>query len=395
MSVAARKFLRVYALLFTLSMATTGMINLCVDPFCLFHMVEVPVINGNRPAFFRSLRMAKAHAVRVLRPEGIILGTSRAETGLDPDHPGWDPQASPRYNLALSGCRIFEAYAYLRHAHAIRPLRQVVIGLDLMMFDDRVKTESGFDEDRLAYRDRGPWPGGWVHDLLTSLFTIDALGHTVETLRIQGEPPAHPYLKNGLGDDRDAWSRIQRIGGHRRVDQEIVAPEQTWEGFGATLESLDSFRDLVRFCRSEDIDLRLFVSPLHALAQGRILHAGRWPIFEGWKKGLVAVLAESRDADGRTFPLWDFSGYNTITTERFPPLGDAHHQMKWYWESSHYKTVVGNMVLDRLFGSETPTRPVPGDFGVALTSGNIETHLAAIRKRQTEYLGSPTALSSR
>jgi hypothetical protein len=64
--------------------------------------------------------------------------------------------------------------------------------------------------------------------------------------------------------------------------------------------------------------------------------------------------------------LWDFSGYSSVTTEALPELG-SRAEMRFYRDSSHFKDVVGDFVLDRLFGLSHPRRPVPLDFGVRLT----------------------------
>jgi len=145
-------------------------------------------------------------------------------------------------------------------------------------------------------------------------------------------------------------------------------------------------------------------------ANGEALRAaGLWPEFERWKEVLVNILAEdsSRHPGEQAFPLWDFSGYNSITSEPIPNAGDTSTQMKWYWESSHYKTEVGNFVLDRIFNyrqsdnryrnesekiatscigalcqthfdSVATQNEIPADFGVQLTQRNLATHQAAI-----------------
>ncbi len=59
--------------------------------------------------------------------------------------------------------------------------------------------------------------------------------------------------------------------------------------------------------------------------------------------------------------------------------------MKWYWESSHYKNALGELVLDRVFEYQHPERVVPDDFGVLLTSRNIDEHLKMIRASQQRY----------
>jgi len=59
--------------------------------------------------------------------------------------------------------------------------------------------------------------------------------------------------------------------------------------------------------------------------------------------------------------------------------------MKFYWDSSHFKDVVGDLVLDRLFGLSHPGRPVPADFGVQLTAATLEPALARLRAAQLAY----------
>jgi hypothetical protein len=70
-------------------------------------------------------------------------------------------------------------------------------------------------------------------------------------------------------------------------------------------------------------------------------------------------------------PVWDFSSYNSITTE---PVGDI---MNNYADSSHYTPKIGNLVLNRIFAYKEDS--VPTDFGVKISPENIKYHLAKIR----------------
>jgi hypothetical protein len=64
-----------------------------------------------------------------------------------------------------------------------------------------------------------------------------------------------------------------------------------------------------------------------------------------------------------------------FTTESVPISGD-NTTMLWYWESSHYKKDLGDLVLDRIFDYSDIGRRVSDDFGVRLTSENISSHFA-------------------
>ena len=72
----------------------------------------------------------------------------RAETGLDPAHPGW--AASPVYNLGLSNASIYEIRRYFEHACALADVRQVVVLLDFASFLAGGTVAPDFLEDRLA-----------------------------------------------------------------------------------------------------------------------------------------------------------------------------------------------------------------------------------------------------
>ncbi|MFC1932391.1 hypothetical protein ACFLXU_02005 [Chloroflexota bacterium] len=49
--------------------------------------------------------------------------------------------------------------------------------------------------------------------------------------------------------------------------------------------------------------------------------------------------------------------------------------MQWYWDSSHYKKELGDLMLDKIFNYHESGRIVPDNFGVLITSDNIERHL--------------------
>jgi len=84
------------------------------------------------------------------------------------------------------------------------------------------------------------------------------------------------------------------------------------------------------------------------------------------------------------FPLYDFEGYSSVTSEHIPPDG-GRSEMRYYWDSSHFKENVGDWILDRLFGTEREGDPVPDDFGVRLMPATIDAALDKIRTDQSVY----------
>lgn len=81
--------------------------------------------------------------------------------------------------------------------------------------------------------------------------------------------------------------------------------------------------------------------------------------------------------------LFDFSGFNSVTSETVPKPGDRS-DMRNYWETSHYREKVGNAILRRLDGGEC----APDGFGDELLPETIGAHIAMLRQRRSRYLPS-------
>lgn len=382
------KFLRTFWLTAIILFLSICSFNALVDPFRLFGAPPITGFNQLKPEIGTHARMAKAYAVRSIQPHGIVLGNSRADVGIDPEHVGWNRQSTPVYNLALSSGRIDEILSYLQHAQAHGPLRQVVLSLDFMMFNANWRHEADFDPDRLSTPEAHFPSVSWWADSLKALFSLDGLSASVRTVKAQHESTTSSHLPNGARDNERKWAHIQAMGGHRRAflnntRYDLISPDG-WPLFSLEASergdgTSDSLEEIARFCKHYNIELKVFISPIHANKLEVIWQLGLGPEYEHWKRHVVEVVSRSG------FALWDFSGYNSITTEPFPPLGDNTTMMNNYWEGSHYRREVGDLILDRLFATSETGRIVPSDFGIRLSPDNIEDHLRMTRDDHEHY----------
>jgi len=128
--------------------------------------------------------------------------------------------------------------------------------------------------------------------------------------------------------------------------------------------------------------LRLVIYPYHAHLLKIIRITGHWPAFEAWKRAVVHIVAEeARNAGGESIPLWDFSGFNELTSEAVPPKSDRQTKMRWYWEAGHFKRELGDLILERIFD---PTEATTG-FGVLLDTSNIKEQIHAVQVQEVNY----------
>lgn len=384
----------------SLCVAVAG-INAVVDPFGTVRLIERAGFNEYKPAMQTRVRLVKAADIRRIKPEAIVLGTSRSHIALRMTHEGW--YAWPRYNLAFDGATPEEMYAYLRHAEAVHPLKQVVMGLDTWQLGGGPSSVRPDFDASLLYRPDAAWTRlrAQLADFRL-LLSLDTLRQSIRTVQSQGdaEPdwlaadgqrlgdvffrrPGEKFMTDGPAAYFEAIDRLEVSFKLPAASQERTrrsAPDET-----SRPASFNYIRRIIEFCRARAIDLRIFITPMHAHQMELSAEAGEWATIENGKRTLVRLLAEDAAAHhAAAFPLWDFSGYSSVTTEPVPPT-ESRDEMRFYWDSSHFKEMVGDFVLDRIFGIERSSRPAPGDFGRLLTAENLDAVLAEIRAGHMRY----------
>ena len=117
-----------------------------------------------------------------------------------------------------------------------------------------------------------------------------------------------------------------------------------------TLSELEQIHEI---CKNHHINLVLFINPIHI----KTYLDTNFSNFQAFKKQLVNIQS-----------YYDFSGINEITTNNY-----------FYYETSHYRVKVGNIIANRINGQSNIT------FGNYVTSQNIESHLAKLRAERAAW----------
>jgi hypothetical protein len=383
---------------FAMVAAASATVSLVVDPYGVHDLVRVEGINALKPEQQSNLRLSKAYRISDLAPQVIVLGNSRVDTGFDVELAA-QVAGKDIYNAGLPGSSIYELYRYLQHAQSVAPLERAVLALDVLSFNtNRQRTAPTYLEGRLNVRADGSptpiWDSGYIRDLNHIYISLSSFRKAIATIRQQDSPAAStrtPYGFNPMIEGRYFLGRMGYHEAFRRKNRNYIRnmrrhglnfnPTRAWPD-----GSFGYFRRIVQFCRVNGIQLDLFIHPYHAHVLEIFRGTGLWNRFEGWKREVVAVLAadSARNPDGPVFPLWDFATYNSVTTEAVPRPDQTSVEMTWYWESSHYKAVVGEVVVQRIY--DLPGfAPEIEDLGARLTPQKIEPHLASINEAGVAY----------
>lgn len=373
---SARTFLGLFVGLTLAGLVAVAGLDLLVDPYGLYGVWARAGVNAQKPEEAFHDRMVRAHAVRRVRPDAVLLGTSRTQVGLEPGAPALAAHAVRPLNLGLSGGTPQEALRLLQHASALGEVRLAVVGLDVVGFNAYALPNPEHSEARLAVdADGRAQPLSFAADWAATLLSFEAVRATKRTLTRQAE--GSYFYPNGRRRERTLQERIVAQGGMRATMQwsedfylgeyQCFALRRREDGRAPGLEALEA---LLRLGRARGIRTVLFFSPTHARAQLALEAAGHGPAFLAWKRAVVA-LAHAHGAE-----LWDFGGADPrYTAEPVPPPGDAASRMAWYWESSHYTAALGDVVLARMLGGATSEH---AGFGVRLTPETAERELARV-----------------
>ncbi len=373
--------------------AAIGAFNFTVDPFGLFPGPEIRGFNEIKADVDAHVRMVKAYQVRLHPPAGLIVGSSRALLGVPTDDPAWPDAARPVYNLSLYGGYLYEAMRYFQHALALGTVKHAVLSLDLWMFDRDWVTRPGFGENRFLVKVDGSRNTPDALEPLRALFAWDTLRSSLRTISRQDRMDILVQKPDGTSAWRSdaAWlqskqSHHQQFGYMERMfgtEAWQPAQERRWNitDTDDVTSPIQMFRQMVRDAYAHGVDLRIAISPSHARLWEVIYAGGMWQTWEDWKRALLKITLEEAARENKPpFPIWDFTGYNTITTEDVPRDGSP---MRWYTDGSHFKPLVGSMMLQRIY--HKPADQLPADFGRRLEPNTIFGTLADIRARRDRY----------
>lgn len=385
---------------FLLSLSTVlvllvAVINSLIDPFNRFEWWSSRGINLKKPAAIRHVKMAKAYQVERVQPRTLLLGNSRVDIGLNPESPQLGSSRMPAYNMGQPGGGLYWTVRYLEHTLAFCEVETVVVGMDFMDFLKRESEtsdapqfhEMSADERRLAVLPDGqPTPQRWRQQLMdacTSSISLSACVNSVQTVAAQSNPYCGQMTREGFNPGLPFISLIHAEGQSSLFEQknrdylddlrEKSLPE-LHASHNATL-----LQRLIDLCEQNQVELLLFIHPYHSDVLELFDRTGHWENFENWKRFLC------RTCEDVPVPLWDFATYSSVTTEPVPRSDSGHEVMKWYWESGHYRSEVGDLIFAVLFSAFSADEQAADNFGLSLSKDTIESHLERIRELQTDY----------
>jgi len=328
---------------------TIAGVNFMANPLGMYNPPLIKGFNDVYPAGAVYSRLEKSEAVKRLKPDVIITGSSRADIGLDP-RPEYFPGMTA-YDFGLPASSINEQRKTLELAEAVHPLKEVIITLDSFCFDGRKLENKQFDPVRMS-PEAVSSPVRSFYETYNTLVSLDMMIASIKNMRYIRHLDRNSYSEpNGHKIVNDIIYNISINGAGSLFEHPVVT--------GTTVDNLDaSYSDvpgdttykhlqaMLDLARQHNIKVILLISPTHFDDYKK---TPQQAVEQEWKKHIVEVVRSNGARYGeKPYPLWDFDYPNSLTTEPIPAAGDKKTPVKWFWDGGHYKTALGDIIFSKI-----------------------------------------------
>ena len=352
--------------------------NWWVDPYAIYRDRELS-LQQQQPILVMNERVFKTVGLARAKADVVILGTSRTDIGIGRDHQAF--QGKRVFSLATFGQPVRESRRLMEVALKQGKPQTIVLGLDFFAFNALFVPPPDFVEEN--YSPLRPY---------NLMLSISALSDSWKAVRRKVPVENDCCYTNGFRTPQ-TLSRMAGIYRKNFSDSERMYLMEKYLPYPGCRFSfatdkagstLDDLRAMLRLAHRHHVDLRLFISPAHARQWETLAIAGLWEQWEEWKRELARINeAEAKQANAATFPLWDFSGYDAVSTEEVPSREDKKSVMRWYTDSGHYTPDLGKQIIQRMF--EQTVGGEPDTWGSMMDAPNLEAHLKRIRVARDCY----------
>lgn len=341
--------------------------NYYLDPFGVWHsyaaVSRMAPVTHKKPGIDSDPRFAKPLQVIRLKPQSIIVGSSRVRDGMDPAlMEGLVP--GPIMNYGTAGMRATEGARFIRHAVDVAGVKTVIWGLDFFGFNDLNMNEmgkDGFDILRATYRPQD------VARLLIAWPTMELTGEMFRGTAIT--------LPNGFNNApaTPASKILQSILRNAAGFGNVPFLYGDFRSFSAHMAEFES---AIAYAKERGVQVYLYTSPLHGLVMEAIFQKGSQDTFLAWKKAIAAV------AEKYQVPVYDYMTYSSVTTSQ------GAEAASYFFDGAHFTPLVSRMILGKFFTLPplALAAECPADFGLPLHSATIPDQWEKLQQDRKAYM---------
>lgn len=338
-----------------------GALDAVIDPSGVYDLGLAPGLDAHRSDL--GSRTAKADALLQQGWEVLLFGTSRTAIGFDPAAEVWG--GARVLNLGLRGSNIVETEQLLSLALQHQRPDEIWFVVDLFMFGDGRRTGADHgrsllnaEQDRLAYH-------------ADKLLGLPSLLDTVRTLRNAATGRDGGYSPEGFRLYQRVASEPPRTAALRWLERFVVNPS-TYAPFRYDPERMASFAGMLERAEASGARVVVVVAPHHAMLLELQHQLGLSDSAERFRRELAQL--------GAQHAIYDATGYVGAPGEPLP--SDAGGELAWYWEVSHFRNTLGQLLVQQIHDDrlDDPRLPV-----ARLTPQTIDARLGELAQQRLRW----------
>lgn len=342
-------------------------VNYFVDPYGIYNN---KVFNFKKITQSEKMRFIKPLVVEQIKPKSIILGTSRAEHGFDPQHPYF---LKPSYNFGLTSASMYEVTTNLKFAIKQGALKEVLLVLDYRMFND--KNQKQIDEFE-SYFDGSKGRYHYLYSLDTFKDSLQTIFKTYKPYSMY-HPQGHIMHEYEIAKIKKRGGQLDNMNKYEKNYYKLLKPNYIYKD--SKKSSFKDFDELLYLCHKNHIKLEIIFGSSHIRQWEALSYYLGDDTFSKWKKDVVYRVEKiSRELHQKPYKIIDFSIYHELTSEKMP---NRNQIMKYYYDASHYNQKLGSIILDTLNNN---TQYI--GFGIEINSKNIDQHLKHQKSIKEDFI---------
>jgi len=350
-------------------------LNYIVDPYAITGAMRFSGLNQYKSDINNYTRLSKKYQPLFRQHNMLIVGNSRVEMGMDPSHHCFSQDGWKVYNLGMPGAGVRTQLEYALNVMYQQPIKKILLSLDFTDFLSSSPQSAGGLPDMtteasggLEYLPSGKPNPDFLRiklvDYYKSLFSLDAVVSSLKTVAMQRDF-ATDRDESGFNPARDFAQSVHVEGPRALFDQKIFELERKYSNKwylrdtrGRLDQSFDDVSEFLAIAADRNVEVRLFTNPFHESYWDILEKQNLMPVYADWMQSMESLV---RTHKGGSVTFWDFSQDSPFIHEIVPPEGLKSGPLNWFWEPSHYRRELGDLMIDAMFAESCNTDVVFGN----------------------------------
>lgn len=341
-----RKWIKYFLIISTILTSLVVSINYIVDPFNIFDSGFLKHHAQHNERFLKIKYLEKNHS----KYNSYIFGSSRIGT-TDPKTIEQYIPNSKFYNMTISSANLYDYIMHLRYMLKKNyEIKNLYLQIDIRDLEGYGRSDSDYQKKLHPYVTDNSLNEFYLQYLF-GFFPKNIKEKVMLNLNYEEKGK---YFLNTTG----MWTSTIKENKLLKDCKEYVRNEKSFhkkvkrnKRLNNIKKTIKAIKNIKSLCKQNDINIYIFTTPHNQNMMNSF-------IMDDYLNFLQYISKETN--------FYDFSGYNSITTNNCN-----------YYESSHYRPLVANLIAARIFNDENIK--VPDDFGFYVTQQNMDNYFKILR----------------